>query len=153
MGEKSSKIKTLTMKKQINKIESSKKLIINNKKSIRYTKKKIITFTSINDIIYLIYNTTSNIFLYNLLCNQIISKIGICYTQDMRYILDKFNKKDLLLIVKDRCLQLLDLKNLEIILKIRIKDKTYYDNYEYGSFITEINKINIIASYEKKTYN
>ena len=126
------------------KLEIQNNLTINTEKSNYYENHKIIAFKSIDDILYLIYETHSyETVIYNLSTNQIMSRIDIDYgKKDIRHIFDDCNKRDLLLVVVECYIYIFNIRNIKCINKFKIE----YNERPLGSFIKDNNQINVVVS-------
>lgn len=118
-------------------------------------------FSSINKILYLVYATkVKSIILYNLVNNEIISKIKQAhseYISNFRHYRDIKNKRDLIISIsgKNNNIKVWDIRDLTCLANI---ENIYQNGYLYSAcFINDNNNIIIAASNENyelvKIYN
>ena len=107
-------------------------------------------FTSINDIIYLVYsNSKKSIISYNLLDNKKINEIKNAHARDItnfRYFFDKINKRDLMISISlsDNNLKLWNMNNFECLINLENVNKS--GRLFSGCMFSENNAIYIITS-------
>ena len=123
----------------------------NNQFSIYYLDNKFCVFKAINNIIYLIYSSNKfSIISYDLVNNKKINEIKKAHyytVKGIRYIYDKFQKRDLIISISDDIIKLWNINNFECILEIKRNDKNEF--YNSACFLTNINQIFIIAGNRK----
>ena len=142
-----------------NKIENSTKVIINSPKNPYYNEKRnnyntFCTFKSIDDIYYLVYivNRTHIIF-YNLIDERKVIDIDTgCFwiypLQEIKYLFDENNKRDLLFsLSEDFILKLWNVNNFECLFNIKIKlSEKYFESYRFHNHLG-------FMKLENKSYN
>ena len=123
----------------------------NNQFSVFYLDNKFCVFKAINNIIYLIYSSNKfSIISYDLVNNKKINEIKKAHyytVKGIRYIYDKFQKRDLIISISDDIIKLWNINNFECILEIKRNDKNEF--YNSACFLTNINQIFIIAGNRK----
>ena len=116
-----------------------------------------VIFTSINNILYLVYASGDfSIACYDLINNKKINEIKNCHSKNilsLEHIYDKENKKNLILsLSNDNNIKLWDIDNLELILNIKSKIENHEEiEYEVNSsccFLQDKNKTYIVISRE-----
>ena len=119
----------------------------NNEFSDFYLDNKFCVFKAINNIIYLIYSSDEDtIISYDLVNNKKINEIKKAHNyiiKAIRYIYDKFQKRDLIISISEEIIKLWNIINFECILKIKNNNKNEF--YNSACFLTNINQIFIIA--------
>ena len=119
-----------------------------------YLDNLFIVFNSINDVVYLIYvNQQNSIICYNLLNNQKLNEIfnaHQCYISNLRHILDKNNKRDLILSISadNSNIKIWELNSWNCVFNI---EKIYDEGFVYSAcFLMDNNQILIVASHYSK---
>ena len=114
-----------------------------------------VIFTSINNILYLVYASGDfSIACYDLINNKKINEIKNCHSKhilNIEHIYEKENKKNLILsLSNDNNIKLWDIDNLECILNIKSKIgddwKSVYDVNSSCCFLQDKNKAYIVMS-------
>ena len=130
--------------------------LINNVNVLAYYQGKFICiFTSIDNILYLLYSKNNSIICYNLIDKKIMIIINNAhpdYIRNFSHYLDKKDNRDLLMSISAQNLKVWNFNNWENILSIdisyRVRKKFYI-----GCFINENDNINILTIYKSYSQN
>ena len=108
--------------------------------------KFICIFTSIENILYLLYSETTSIICYNLIDKKIMTSIKNAHPDDIRtfsHYLNKKDRKDLLISISEQNLKVWNFNNFENILSIEMPNES--GKFYSGCFINENDNINILT--------
>ena len=122
-------------------------LINNANVTAYYQGKYICIFSSIENILYLLYSKNNSINCYNLIDKKIMAIIKNAhpdYIRNFSHYLDKKDDRDLLISISAQNLKVWDFNNWDNILSIEISKKARKKFY-LGCFINENDNINILT--------
>ena len=143
------------LKTQIPELKLLENLINNVNVLAYYQGKFICIFTSIDNILYLLYSKNNSIICYNLIDKKIMIIINNAhpdYIRNFSHYLDKKDNRDLLMSISAQNLKVWNFNNWENILSIdisyRVRKKFYI-----GCFINENDNINILTIYKSYSQN